>query len=195
MTASEAKKVLTPITIMLERGNGKNILTKAMGLAIEALDLLEKQEQIENAKTCNTECTEYEAVEILADILPRYFSNPKVQRTFLMASDLLNRQEQGLLIELPVPIGSEHYFIHPDRRRGIKRVKVVGCWKSANDDCNEINIADVEGSFSIPIPFDSVNEVLLPTKEEAEKRLKELRMVVFIQQYLREYAQKQGLRN
>lgn len=122
--------------------------------------------------------------EIIKDIRDRYCndctadgckSDCDEMDALNMALDLLEKKEQGLLIELPVPIGSEHYFIHPDKRRGIKKVKVVGCWKSSNDDCSELNIADVEGTFSYPIPFDDVKELLHDTRKDAEKRLEELR--------------------
>lgn len=151
----------------------------------EALDLLEKQEKAEKvanklAKLLGDEEETDKAIEQFKwERDTAIHQLEEIGKGFGEKMDdvkaLVDAKAEGRIIELPVPIGSEHYYIARDKRRGIKKVKVCGIWTSCNPTCNHMLIADVEGTFSTQCVFDEIGTRFFATREEAEKCLKELR--------------------
>lgn len=79
----------------------------------------------------------------------------------------------------PCNVGDTVYRIMADKR--IKQpyeYKVMGIWYSAVETCSSVHLARfVKGIFesSMSVPFSEFGEVVFSTKEEAEKRQKELK--------------------
>ena len=88
-------------------------------------------------------------------------------------------EEQGLLLRLPCKIGDAVYRVMADKR--IKQpyeYKVIGFWYSADETCNNLHLVRyVKGVFdsSMSVPFSEFNRILFLTKEEAERKLVELK--------------------
>lgn len=112
------------------------------------------------------------ASENIRQILEVGYNGSDEQSTALsVALDLLEKKEQNRIIEVPVRIGGEYYYIARDRRRGIKKVKVVGIWTSCDEKYSYMHVADVEGTFSTQCDFDEIGIRLFETREEAEEAI------------------------
>lgn len=93
-------------------------------------------------------------------------------------AELEDKLENGKLVELPCKVGDTVYRVMADRR--IKQpyeYKVIGFWYSVNNECNYLHLGRyTDGVFVsfISVPFSEFNRMLFLTKEEAEKKVKEL---------------------
>lgn len=79
----------------------------------------------------------------------------------------------------PCNVGDTVYSIMADKR--IKQpyeYKVMGIWYSADETCSNVHLARyINGVFesSMSIPFSEFGKIVFSTREEAEKRQKELK--------------------
>lgn len=128
-----------------------NILFRCWQIGwIEALDLLEKQEQAEAKITfadIETATKQLEEMEM---------NTHKLQAM----CDLYDKQQRGLIIELPVPIESYVYEANSYRKQ------VYGYF--INSETTVSDILDINEDWG---------KVYFATREEAEARLKELKNV------------------
>lgn len=98
---------------------------------------------------------------------------------FSRLAELEDDLESGKMIRLPCKVGDTVYRVMADKR--IKQpyeYKVIGFWYSINNKCNDLHLGRyIDGVFvsSISVPFSEFNRILFLTKEEAEKKIKELK--------------------
>lgn len=98
---------------------------------------------------------------------------PYLDEAVRMALDLLEKKEAGLIVELPVPIGTEVWYFQ----------KVKGCQRKAGEECNldcikckSRRFQDKPETIKFGLWFlDAWGKTVFATREEAEVRLKELR--------------------
>lgn len=83
-------------------------------------------------------------------------------QTVYKALDLLEKQEQGLLIELPVPLGTEVWSYED-------------IWSGDGDHIEKTVIVNAPVEIDLLYNSENWGVTVFATKEEAEKRLEELR--------------------
>lgn len=114
------------------------------------------------------------------DLTFNYYDK-EVQKTLDRLADYEDLEEQGLIVRLPCKIGSYIYRITGDKRKKQPdKCKVVGMWLSEDEKSSQVHLycfKNKENWYSIALPLSEFGKTLFAEKEEAEKKLTELKGV------------------
>lgn len=106
------------------------------------------------------------------------FGENIVEKVFYRLAELEDKIEDGTLIELPIPFGTELYFLHSHEHEGRPRPPTI---RKANEWTFEIWGKGKSGISCDDWPCGyygiyqhKLGDTVFLTREEAEKRLKEL---------------------
>lgn len=113
-------------------------------------------------------------------VYPQNYSDYDIKaKALLRLAEYEDAEEQGLMVRLPCKIGSYIYRITGDKRKKQPdKCKVVGMWLSEDEKSSQVHLycfKNKENWYSIALPLSEFGKTLFAEKEEAEKKLAELR--------------------
>lgn len=94
-------------------------------------------------------------------------------------AELEDKIEDGRLKEFPCKVGSYIYRVTGDKRKKAPdKCEVIGVWLSEDEKSSQVHLSyfkNKENWYSIALPLSEFGKTLFVEKEQAEKKLKELK--------------------